>query len=317
MSNSGALPKRQTGILTQLKAFFDRGRLGELLVVKGLITPSELRHALIEQKHSKLPLGKVLLQSDIISRHQLARILACQSVLRFTTALVMFALSFSTFALKKARAEGIKDVPAMISFNVAAAGTYAPVDAYPGLFGTAEKRSGSLGPFTKWSGMFSRFEKQLNTSSGQQTVKAMQIRMESFKKLPLKSMASAVNKMMNEKPYIIDNKNWGKSDYWSTPVEFMQRGGDCEDFAIAKYTALRALGVPEERMRVVIVTDTYKNIPHAILALYTDDGVYVLDNQIKSLVDAGGAGRYKPIFSINRNAWWLHTTPASTQVASR
>ena len=26
--------------------------------------------------------------------------------------------------------------------------------------------------------------------------------------------------------------------------------------------------------------------------------------------------RYRPIFTINRNAWWLHTKPGSTVLAS-
>ena len=56
-------------------------------------------------------------------------------------------------------------------------------------------------------------------------------------------------------------------------TDFFTRGGDCEDFAIAKYTALRALGVPEERLRVAIVHDDEKNLPHAILVVYTDNAV--------------------------------------------
>jgi predicted transglutaminase-like cysteine proteinase len=132
----------------------------------------------------------------------------------------------------------------------------------------------------------------------------------------MKSMAEGVNRLVNQKKYIIDKRNWGKSDYWATPVEFLQRGGDCEDFAIAKYTALRSLGFPEERLRVAIVQDTVKDIPHAVLVVYTDEGAFILDNQIKSLVDAEVKGRYKPIFSINRQAWWLHKSPSKTIVAS-
>ena len=67
---------------------------------------------------------------------------------------------------------------------------------------------------------------------------------------------------------------------------------------------------------MAIVQDTVKNIPHAVLVAYTDEGAYILDNQIKSLVDAERKGRYKPIFSINRQAWWLHKTPNRTVVAS-
>ena len=144
----------------------------------------------------------------------------------------------------------------------------------------------------------------------------LQGKLQRFKGQPLVAMAAGVNKMMNKKPYIVDSKLWGQSDYWATPVEFMAKGGDCEDYAIAKYTALRALGVPDERLRVAIVQDLKKNIPHAVLIVYTDEGPYALDNQSQSLVDGSHLKRYKPIFSINRQAWWLHTKPSGTQIAS-
>ena len=304
------------GIFTKIKTFLDRNRLGELLVIKGLITPTDLRFALSEQKRTELPLGQVFMQHAMISRRQLNGILIRQHTLRTLTAVTMFIAAFSDMGGKRAKADMIKDVPASIAFNVAA-GAHAPMAYTPRLFGTAEKRSTNLSAFTKWSGMFSRFDRQLKTESGQEAVRALQIKLEPLKSMSLKSMASRVNSMMNEKPYILDNKNWGQSDYWETPVEFMSKGGDCEDFAIAKYTALRTLGVPEERMRVAIVQDLVKNIPHAVLVVYTDEGPVILDNQNKSLVDGSDAGRYKPIFSINREAWWLHTAPSGTQVASR
>jgi predicted transglutaminase-like cysteine proteinase len=124
--------------------------------------------------------------------------------------------------------------------------------------------------------------------------------------------------MMNKKRYVTDSANYGKSDYWATPIEFFQKGGDCEDFAIAKYTALRALGVPDNRMRIAIVQDQQKNVAHAILIVYTDQGAMILDNQLHAAVKAEKVSHYKPIFSINQNAWWLHTAPKSnvTRVAS-
>jgi predicted transglutaminase-like cysteine proteinase len=77
------------------------------------------------------------------------------------------------------------------------------------------------------------------------------------------------------------------------------------------------LGVPEERLRVAIVHDNLKNIAHAILIVYTDGGAIILDNQEKSVLDGQRAGRYRPIYSINRTAWWLHTADIETRVASR
>ena len=69
-------------------------------------------------------------------------------------------------------------------------------------------------------------------------------------------------------------------------------------------------------MRLAIVQDLEKNIPHAVLIVYTDQGAYLLDNQIKRLISAERGSRYKPIYTINRQAWWLHTAPSRTIIAS-
>ena len=144
----------------------------------------------------------------------------------------------------------------------------------------------------------------------------LQVELGTMHGLSLYEKAEAVHDMMNRTNYITDNKNWGKSDYWATPVEFLERGGDCEDFAIAKYTALSMLGVPEERLRLAIVHDKAKDIPHAVLVVYTERGSYILDNQFETLVNAQYGERYRPIYSINREGWWLHTQPKATLVAS-
>ncbi|MCC7305249.1 MAG: transglutaminase-like cysteine peptidase [Alphaproteobacteria bacterium] len=308
---------RKTGILRHLKCFLDRSRLGELLVIKGLISPQDLRYALGVQKDTQKPLGQIFLKHAMISKRQLLFILGRQMVLRGVTAFVLTVMSLSGFGNKTARADSV-NTPAGISLAMATPQNYAKLATYPGLFGTNEKRSTSLGPFTKWTGMFNRMERDLKKPGMQNLIREWRENLDSFRELPLRDMAAKVNSLMNEKPYILDSRNWGKSDYWETPVEFLQRGGDCEDFAISKYVSLRMLGVPEERLRVAIVHDKVKNIPHAVLAVYTDDGsVYILDNQNKSLVEGSGEGRYRPIFSINRGAWWLHTSPDGTQIASR
>ncbi len=291
-----------------------RNKLGELLIIRGLISPQDLRFALKQQKSTQQPLGKIFLKHAMISRRQLFFILTRQWALRGIAASMLYFAAFTGFGVKKARADAIKDVPAIIA--ISANTGHGTLSSYPGLFGAAEKRSGNLKPFTKWTGMFSRFERDLKRPGADKLIANWQADLREFKELPLKEMARRVNDLANSKPYISDNRNWGASDYWATPVEFLQKGGDCEDFAIAKYTALRALGVPEERLRLVILHDNVKNIPHAILAVYTDDGIYALDNQIKTLVDANSEGRYRPIFSINRTGWWLHSAPGSTMVAS-
>lgn len=304
------------GVLSGLKAYLQRSRLGELLVMKGLITTGQLKSALTEQKQTNKPLGEIFLKHAMISRRQLAMILGRQMVLRFVAASLFCFAAISTAEGRRAQADGyIKDVPAQIALANDGK-TYSLPVSYPTLFGSSEKQSGNLNAFTKWSEMFSRFDRALGSAKNRQMISAWQQDLSPLKGQSLKQMASAVNLMMNEKPYISDNANWGKSDYWETPVEFIQRGGDCEDFAIAKYTALRMLGVPEERLRIAIVHDTVKNIPHAVLIVYTDEGTYALDNQNQRLVSADGAGRYRAIYSINRQAWWMHTKGEPSRIAS-
>jgi len=303
------------GILTNFKTYLERRRIGELLVSKGIITPHELRKALHEQKQTNRQLGQIFLEQAIVSRKQLILLLWKQTALRTCATLMLFMMSFTNVGLKRANAEIIKDVPSQVKL-VSASAEFARVSAYPALNGMEEKRSSNLKPFTKWVSMFNRFERQMKNNSNAQIVREWQENLQDFRGLSIKAMADRVNDLVNEKRYILDSNNWGKSDYWATPVEFLQRGGDCEDFAIAKYTALRALGVPEERLRVAIVQDTKKNIPHAVLVVYTENGAYILDNQIKSLLDAERTGRYRPIYSINRQAWWLHSAPTRTIIAS-
>ena len=305
--------KGNQGILKTLQAYLSRNKIGEILVLQGLITSSELRRALHEQKETRIPLGQVLLKHNVISRKQLAFILARQRSVRLMAGFFMCFMSVTSLS-KRAAAE-IADVPAKVSLasldtSIQGLGD---VDYYPALFGSDEKRSNNLKAFTKWSDMFKRFDAALKTSNGQKVIYKLKSDLEVLKNLPLSQMADKVNAMMNKKKYIVDSRNWGKSDYWATPVEFLKNGGDCEDFAIAKYVSLRALGVSEERLRIAIVHDNEKNIPHAILIVYTDQGAMVLDNQNKDMRTAESlTSRYKPIFSINRQAWWLHTSPEST-----
>lgn len=290
-------------------------RVGELLLHKGLITRDDLAQALTLQKDTGIALGEIFIQNDFISRKQLKGVLRRQFALRCAATGLMFGTSIFNLASKRAQAE-IRDVPGSIVL-ASATQDFQKVAYYPKLMGTAEKRDRNLKAFTKWTGMFDRFERDLKSAGNAQLISDWQRDLNAYQGLSMKQMANSVNNLVNKTRYIQDKNNWGKSDYWATPVEFLKRGGDCEDFAIAKYTALRSLGVPEERLRIAIVQDLQKNIPHAILIVYTDEGSYILDNQNKRMVSAEHGTRYKPIFSINRQAWWLHKSPGATVVASR
>ena len=216
------------GILNTLKTYLDRNRLGELLVLSGAITPHELRYALIHQKATNTPLGRVLVQEDLIRRRQLYAALAHQSALRVLTAAFTITLSMSAFGIKQAQAAGISDIPAQMSLDNVANAAFTPVAYYPSLLGSSERMSGNLKPFTKWTQMFDRFQASMDSSTGRKEIAQLKSDLEPLKGQSLRVMAEQVNAMMNKVPYIEDTKNWGSSDYWETPVEFLSRGGDCE-----------------------------------------------------------------------------------------
>ena len=293
-----------------------KNRLGELLVLDGVLTPKQLKYALQNSRNNGQQLGQFLINDKIVSRGELRRTLMEQFMLRLMMAAIAIFIAAASMGLtKKANAGQIQDAPARISLAQSA---FQKASYHPKLFGSTEKRSGSLKAFTKWTSMFQRFNATLNSSSTSGEITKFRNDIQKLQGLPLNKMAERVNTMMNAKRYISDKNNYGTNDYWATPVEFFKRGGDCEDYAIAKYTALRALGVPENRLRIAIVQDLQKNIPHAVLIVYTDQGSIILDNQIKRTVKSDSIKHYKPIFSINQNAWWLHTAPRGnvTVVAS-
>lgn len=118
--------------------------------------------------------------------------------------------------------------------------------------------------------------------------------------------ARAVNLFFNQWPYRTDMELWSVNEYWETPEEFIKKSGDCEDYAISKYYALRALGVPAERLRIVAVKDTIRGIGHAVLAFYEGDTAYILDNLSTMLIEHKRLTHYLPQFSVNEQFRWRH-----------
>ncbi|BFR47854.1 transglutaminase-like cysteine peptidase [Nitratidesulfovibrio sp. HK-II] len=115
-----------------------------------------------------------------------------------------------------------------------------------------------------------------------------------------------VNSLFNQWPYRLDSEVWGVVDYWAAPVEFLRKSGDCEDYAITKYFALKQLGVPVSDMRIVILLDSIRRLAHAILVVYTGGDAYVLDNLSNVVLSHQRYGHYVPQYSINEEHRWAH-----------
>lgn len=116
----------------------------------------------------------------------------------------------------------------------------------------------------------------------------------------VETQLAAVNKTINALPYRSDAANWGQADYWETPREMFDRGGDCEGFALTKYHALRRLGFADEALSIAVVWDAVDREQHAVLLVRTGDRVRALDNKRGKMMDWQAlSGRYQTLYMLS------------------
>lgn len=96
------------------------------------------------------------------------------------------------------------------------------------------------------------------------------------------------------------------SQQWSTLLDFMQKGGDCEDFATAKYALLKLMGFDTHDLRIVVVYERKLGEYHALIAVRTgEDQVALLD--IDNKIYAQRPPYYRFVYSINEHSIWDHS----------
>lgn len=133
-----------------------------------------------------------------------------------------------------------------------------------------------------------------------------------------RALIEQVNRHFNSFPYVSDRKGGRYVDHWLSPIEFIQTSGDCEDYAIAKYFVLRLMGVPDERMWIVLVRDERRQLDHAVLLVDVGADTLVLDN-LAALADWSRFPHYKPMYAFNGQATWrlVDTASAVDRIAAR
>jgi predicted transglutaminase-like cysteine proteinase len=99
--------------------------------------------------------------------------------------------------------------------------------------------------------------------------------------------------------FVADLTQYGEADRWSAPLAtFASAKGDCEDYAIAKYVALRDAGFPIDDLRVVLVRDRTLRQDHAVLAARLDDRWLILDSLRSELIEDSRITNFMPLFAI-------------------
>jgi predicted transglutaminase-like cysteine proteinase len=98
-----------------------------------------------------------------------------------------------------------------------------------------------------------------------------------------------------------DLAQFGQEDVWSSPLVTFYRGaGDCEDYAIAKFVALRMAGIPSEDLRIVVLADSLRGEGHAVAAVRLDGRWLILDNRRMTMVEDMAFWNYRPLFVIDQ-----------------
>lgn len=140
--------------------------------------------------------------------------------------------------------------------------------------------------------------------------------------LEAREQLERVNTFFNRRMRFVDDVDiWQQNDYWATPLESLGRAaGDCEDYAIAKYVSLLALGVPPEQLRLIYVRASFGRPGSAVSQAHMVVGWYatpdaeplVLDNLISEIRPASRRPDLFPVFSFNSEGLWVAGSNQST-----
>lgn len=136
------------------------------------------------------------------------------------------------------------------------------------------------GPSAKWAKMIERHaEQEKKEALGYPGCRWRSMCQEVAGLAPTLDAVDTVNRLANDVTYLRDRK-----DRWATPREFANGGGDCEDFAIAKYFLLKRIGFSSENLGILLCLMNKESIqPHALTLLNFNGRAWVLDNLSKNL----------------------------------
>jgi predicted transglutaminase-like cysteine proteinase len=119
--------------------------------------------------------------------------------------------------------------------------------------------------------------------------------------MPRHAAIAIINRAINLSiHYVSDIAQHGVPDLWSAPLATLTSGqGDCEDYAIAKYEAMRQLGIAPDDLRILLVRDRAVGQDHAVLSVQYGGRWNVLDNRHSHVLGTTEVPQFLPLFSIN------------------
>lgn len=223
----------------------------------------------------------------------------------------------------------------------------------PKVFGEQSKpvKDRNDGIAQEWTQMMARQEKAMQDPENAATFHAWLSQLVLSENTGIAKKAAAVDGLVDKYvTYANDADIYKTDDYWATPLETLaNKKGDCEDFAILKYYALRALGVPAERMYMVIVGDAGTGkANHATLVIDVGEKSTLtrLEERLRAALPADRGGddapaprpmrivllendqspwgalrkpsemKYDPYYAMNEHGVWILPAPKETPKAA-
>jgi len=96
-------------------------------------------------------------------------------------------------------------------------------------------------------------------------------------------------------------------DEWKKPEVFLKEGGDCEDYAIAKWKEFVHEGADPHQLRLLYVTKKgVKGSAHMVLADFSEEDPIIYDSNTNYIYKLSET-RYVPTYSLNKEQVWLFT----------
>jgi predicted transglutaminase-like cysteine proteinase len=115
-----------------------------------------------------------------------------------------------------------------------------------------------------------------------------------------------------------DMAQHGQVDVWSSPLAtFASGAGDCEDYAIAKFAALRMAGISSEDLRIVVLRDLLHGEDHAAVLARLDGHWLMLDNRRMAMIEDVDVRGHRPLFVIGDDGVMRYEEPSPVAALAR
>ncbi len=109
---------------------------------------------------------------------------------------------------------------------------------------------------------------------------------------------------LSSRPYVADRQLRGVEDHWDSLAGFLAHGGDCEEFAIAAYRLMRASGLDDDSLAIVLASPDGPGPDHAYLLARIGGRIVTIDPLATRLKAAQGPPP-RPVVAFNARRVWL------------